>query len=101
MAQRLHEANVVRSQNAPWLAPGVLRTRPRTGVSEQTLALAILSRSTVANALGRGQSELGVESGVPGRLVRVDVEAAGHVRQQLSQLHGYQAPLPPRACSKA
>jgi hypothetical protein len=44
--------------------------------------------STVANAPGRGHSELGREPGIARGFVPVDVEPACHVRQQLSQLHG-------------
>jgi hypothetical protein len=38
--------------------------------------------------------ELGVESGVAGGLVPVDVEPAGHMGQQLGQLHGVPGAAP-------
>ncbi len=56
----------------------------------------VLPRQRTQVYLEQSVSRLGVESGVAGGLVPVNVQSAGHMGQQLGQLHGVPGAAAPR-----
>src|SRR5215218_1972258 len=103
MAQHRHELNVMQSRNAPRLASSVSRTRAHTGASKQLLALAILSRSTQP---WRMRPAAGVQNSALSSMYCVAssqliLRARTTCGSSSVSSMAYQAPLPPRACSKA